>query len=206
MARLGEAAMPDVPSLKATLFQQTANEIESQLRSGRLTRETLERQLWPEDLRYLGKQLAASSWVPIATCVRVQQILIDLYAHDSPEEFFRAWGEKGAAMVHGLGLYKQFEASTERWGANAGRILLTFASVAYNFMRWSFEPGDHETPARVRVEDARDFPESFRIATEGFIAYMWKVTSKADAVVTSERSRPGEVVFTIRDKESTSER
>ena len=192
---------PNVPSLKATLFQLTADRIAELVASGRLSQAELERRLRPEDLQYLGKKLAASSWVPVKSVVRIQQILIELAAGHSPEESIRAEGERGAAVIHKLGLYKQFEASPDRHGANLGKILLTFASVAYNFSRWSFTPaGDDGSPARITVDDALEFHDTFRTATEGFISYMWRVTQKTDPVVESTRPHPDQIVFTIREK------
>src|SRR5262249_59565062 len=117
----------NVPSLKATLFQLTADLIEDLVQSGRLTREELERRVRPEDLQYLGRKLAASSWVPITSVVRIQHVLIETALDDSPEQQIRAEGERGAAIIHKLGLYKQFEASPDRGGAGVGKILLTFA-------------------------------------------------------------------------------
>jgi hypothetical protein len=193
--------MSSVPSIKATLFQLTADRIEALIASGRLTRAELERRVHPEDLQYLGKKLAASSWVPMTTLARIAEIAIDTEFGDSSETVLRAEGARGAKRIHRLGLYEQFEATAERWGANVGRIVLTFASVAYNFTRWSFEAGDDETSARITVEQARDFPEFSRLTTEGFISYMWGVALKAsDVSVTSERPTPDTIVFAIRVK------
>ncbi|HTO05871.1 MAG TPA: hypothetical protein VMR86_02350 [Myxococcota bacterium] len=190
-----------VPSIKATLFQRTADQIEGLLASGRLSRETLQERLRPEDFHYLGKQLAASSWVPVATLARVAEIAIESEWGDSSEASLRAEGERAAKDIHALGLYKQFEATTERWGANAGRIIVTFASVAYNFGRWTYEPGEDPTWARIAVEGGRDLPEFSRITAEGFIGYMWTVILKAeDVVVTSSRPTPDSIVYEIRSR------
>jgi hypothetical protein len=193
--------MANVPSLKATLFQLTADRVEELVAAGSLSRAELERRLTPDDLQYLGKRLAASSWVRVASVARIRAALSELLPSGSPEAEIRAEGEYVAEMVHKLGLYRQFEVSTERNGAGAARILLTFASVAYNFSRWSFTPaGADGTPGRITVEDALEFPDSFRVLTEGFIAYMWRATMKLDPIVTSERTRPDTIVFTIREK------
>jgi hypothetical protein len=190
-----------VPSIKATLFQVSADVLERLIESGKLTRAELETRLQPEDMQYLGKKLAASSWVPMTTLARVAQLGIELEWGDLSEASLRAEGERHARLTHGLGLYKQFDATAERWGPDFGKIFVTFASVAYNYMRWSFERGDDEGSARILVERARDFPELTRVTTEGYIGYMWSAALKSsDVVVTSERPSPDRVVYTIRAK------
>jgi len=190
-----------VPSIKATLFQRTADQIEGLVASGRLSREALEKGLRPEDFQYLGKKLAASSWVPVATLARVAVIAIEAEWGDSSEANLRAEGARAAKDIHALGLYKQFEATTEKWGANVGRIVVSFASVAYNFGRWTYEAGEDQASARIVVEGARDLPEFSRITAEGFISYMWSVTLKAeDVVVTSTRPTQDSIVYAIRAK------
>jgi hypothetical protein len=188
-----------VPSIKATLFQFASDDIAKLLESGRLTRGEIERRLPREDLAYLGKQLAASSWVPMATYERVSLIAIDLECGGERDGYLRKAGLRAAARLHKLGLYNQFEASSEKWGLAVGRILVTLATVSYNFMRWRFEEGDEHAPFRVILDEARDFPEILRVANEGFIAYFARhVLALPKAEVTSERVTPDRIVYTAR--------
>jgi hypothetical protein len=188
-----------VPSIKATLFQFASDDIAKLLDSRRLTRAELERRLPPEDLEYLGKQLAASGWVPMSTYARVSTIAIDLECGGDREAYLRQAGLRAAARLHKIGLYQQFEASSEKWGLAVGKILVTLANVSYNFMRWSFEEGDGPVAFRVVIDDARHFPEILRIANEGFIAYFPpNVLGLPKTDVTSERVTPDRIVYTAR--------
>ncbi len=193
--------MPAVPSIKATLFQFAADDVARLLASGRLTRVELERRLAKEDLPYLGKQLAVTSWVPIATYVRVSTIAIELECPGSREEYLREAGLRAAAKLHKMGLYMQFEVSADRWGPSVGRILVTLAAVSYNFTHWTFEEGDDDVPFRIIIERARDFPEMLRIANEGFITYLARnVLRQPKATVTSERVSNNRIIFTARNE------
>ncbi len=188
-----------VPSIKATLFQFASDDIAKLLESGRLSRGELEQRLPREDLLYLGKQLAASSWVPMATYERVSTIAIDLECGGERDEYLRQAGLRAAVRLHKLGLYHQFEASPEKWGLAVGRILVTLATVSYNFTHWVFEEGDEQIAFRVILDEARDFPDILRVANEGFIAYFARhVLRLPKADVTSERVTPDRIVYTAR--------
>lgn len=193
--------MSAVPSIKATLFQFAADDVARLLESGRLTRAELETKLPPGDLQYLGKQLAVTSWVPMATYVRVSELAIDLECKGPREEYLRDAGLRAAARLHKMGLYMQFEVSAERWGPSVGRILVTLAAVSYNFSRWTFEEGDDDVPFRIVIDEAREFPEMLRTANEGFITYLARhVLRQPKAEVTSERVTPDRIVFTARNE------
>lgn len=189
-----------VPSIKAAIFQFTADRLWALVASERLTRAELEKRLQPEDFEYLGKKLPASCWVPMGTLARVAQLLVELEHGELSDSVLRAQGERVAQRIHESGLYPQFDASAERWGANIGRISASLIAIAYNFMRWTYEPSDDGASARVLVEDASAFPEYSRIVSEGFIAYMMRVTTGTDAVVTSDRPTPDTIVYWIRSK------
>lgn len=185
-----------VPSIKATYFQFASDDLARLLDEGRLTPSDLERRLPAEDLAYLGKQLAASAWVPMTTYVRVSSLTISLLCDGDREAYLRQAGVRAAARLHKMGIYKQFEASSEKWGPHVGRILVTLATVTYNFTRWTYEDGDDDASFRVVIEEARDFPEMLRTANEGFISYLWNdVVRRGKTEVTSERVSRDRIVF-----------
>jgi hypothetical protein len=188
--------MADVPSIKATGFQSAADDLGKLLASGRLTQSELEQRLQPADFEYLGKQLAASMWVPIATYDRVVRMVCDFESDGDPEGYLRLRGLRAAERLHKLGVYKQFEASYETWGSKLGKISTTIASVLYNFTRWSFEMGENERDYRIVVDDALHFPESLRFVGEGVMVYFARLQAPVSKVeVTSERVRPDQVVY-----------
>lgn len=190
--------MSTPPSIKATGFQTAADDLQVHLDSGRLPRAELEARLAPEDLRYLGKALAASTWVPIAAYRRVVELLIELEAEGQPELYLHKRGVRSADRLHKIGLYKQFEASVDTEGARVGKIAVTMASVIYNFTRWTFETGGTHGDFEIIVDDARDFPEVARFTTQGFIEYTSKVVARGEGRVRSERVTPERVVFSGR--------
>jgi hypothetical protein len=190
--------MSTPPSIKATGFQTAADDLQVHLDSGRLPRAELEARLEPEDLRYLGKALAASTWVPIAAYRRVVELLIELEAEGQPELYLHDRGVRSAERLQKLGLYKQFEASVDSEGVRVGKIAVTMASVIYNFTRWTFETGDTHGDFEIIVDEAREFPEVARFTTQGFIEYTSKVVARGDGRVRSERVTPERVVFSGR--------
>jgi hypothetical protein len=188
--------MADVPSIKATGFQSAADDLARLVASGRLPQRDLEKRLVPGDLQYLGKQLAASTWVPIATYDRVVRVLCDFDGDGDPEGYLRLRGLRAAERLHKLGVYRQFEASYETWGSRLGKISTTIASVLYNFTRWSFEIGEDERHYRIVVDDALAFPETLRFVGEGFTVYFARIQVPGTKVsVTSLRERPDRVVY-----------
>ncbi|HTO55317.1 MAG TPA: hypothetical protein VMR50_18175 [Myxococcota bacterium] len=190
--------MAPVPSIKATVFQTLSDELARWLDDGRVTASDLEERLRPEDHSYLSKQLAASSWVPLDTCERVLGVLVSFRSAGTRSEFLRSEGSRSARDLHRLELYRQFDRSTEDWGPEAGGVLVSLAAVFYNFASWSYQSGHGRGPDRIVVSQAREFPEDFRTATEGFVEYMWRaVLKQSSVVVTSERPTPDQVVFQI---------
>jgi len=164
--------VPAVPSIKATGFQSAADDLEKLVASGRLTRAQLEEKLDPSDLQYLGKQLAASSWVPVATYLRVLEILIAVEAGRDVTHYLRERGRRAAERLHKMGLYGQFDASVETWGHRVGTITVTMGAVLYNFTKWTFE-SDVETSAfRTTLDEATDYPDHLIAIGEGFIEYL----------------------------------
>ncbi|MFI5317426.1 MAG: hypothetical protein ACHQ6T_17130 [Myxococcota bacterium] len=180
--------MSATPSVKATGFQSVADDLERLVAEGRLTRAALHARLEREDLPFLGKQLAASSWVPMTTLARALQILVDLEAGDSPAGYLRERGRRAAARLHKLGLYSQFDASVETWGQRVGAITVTMGAVLYNFSRWSFESEGERGDFRTTMREATDYPDSLRIVGEGFIEYIAQyMLPDAKVSVTSRR-------------------
>jgi hypothetical protein len=188
--------MPAVPSIKATGFQSAADDLDRLVREGRLTRAELEEQLEPEDLPFLGKQLAASSWVPIATYTRALEVLIALEGGRDVAQYLRSRGKRAAERLHKMGLYGQFDATIETWGDRVGTITATMGAVLYNFSRWTVDSDVENRSFRTTVDDARDYPDHLCAITEGFIQYLAeRLLPGMKVEVTSERVAPDRVVF-----------
>ena len=188
--------MSKTPSIKATGFQSAAEDLQKLVEAGTLPRAELEARLSPEDLRYIDKQLAASTWVQMATYRRIVELLVELEATGSAESYLHERGLRAGERLHKAGLYRQFEASTDVWGNRVGKIATTMAAVIYNFTRWTFEMAEDQRTFRIVVDEAEDFPEVARFTTQGFIEYTSRAVSGGFERVKSERVKPGRIVFT----------
>lgn len=188
--------MPAVPSIKATGFQSAADDLARLVAAGRLTRAELAARLEPGDLQYLNKQLAASSWVPVATYGRALAILIELEAGPDVNAYLRARGKRAAERLHKMGLYGQFEATVETWGYKVGTITATMGAVIYNFTKWSFASDPENGSFQTTVDDARDYPDALLAVGEGFIEYLAENLLPGRKVeVTSQRLTADRIVF-----------
>jgi len=197
--------MPTVPSLKATVFQFIADELNQMVKTGRVSQADLERKLEPEDLRYLGKPLASSSWVPIATSTRVLKLLFELDGGSDLRIYMRERGRVNATKLRDGGIYKQFKtaAAVAESVVQAGKIAITLTSVMFNFSRWRFEPGaeGEDVLFRIIVEEAEQYPDLNRFAAEGFIEQLTSGLPSAPKLsVRSERPAPDRVVFTAEER------
>lgn len=183
------------PSIKATGFQSAADDLIRLADAGRISRAEIEARLRAEDMRYLDKQLAATTWVPIDTYARVVDILVELEANGYPEVYLHNRGIRAGQRLHKANIYRQFEASTETWGNRVGKIVTTMSTVLYNFTRWTFELGEGKGIWRITVDEAALFPEVARFTTQGFIEYASRTVSGGNEVVTSERVSRDKLVY-----------
>jgi hypothetical protein len=184
-----------VPSIKATGFQSAADDLNRLIETGRISREEVEARVQAGDLRYLDKQLAATTWIPIDTYRRVVEILIEIEANGTPELYLHNRGVRAAQRLHKAGLYRQFEASSETWGNRVGKIATTMAAVLYNFTKWSFELGSQRGIFTITVDEATEFPDVARYTAQGYIEYTSRVVSGGQERVTSERPLPSRVIY-----------
>jgi len=92
--------MAQPPSIKATGFQSAADDLKKLVDAGRISRAEVEARLRVEDLRFLDKQLAATTWVPIDTYARLVQILIEVEANGPAEAYLHARGTRAAQRLH----------------------------------------------------------------------------------------------------------
>lgn len=187
--------MAGIPSIKATGFQSAADDLQKLVEAGRISRGEVEARLRKDDLRYLDKQLAATTWVPIDVYERLVSILVEVEANGPAELYLHGRGVRAGQRLHKAGLYRQFEASAETWGKRVGNIATTMASVLYNFTKWSFEMGDGRGVFQITVDEAREFPEVARFTTQGFIEYASRTVSGGNEIVRSTRPTPGRIIY-----------
>ena len=191
--------MAQPPSIKATGFQSAADDLIRLIDAGRISRGEVEARLRAEDLRYLHKQLAATTWVPIDVYARVVEILVEVEANGPVELYLHGRGVRAAQRLHKAGLYRQFEASSETWGNRVGKIATTMAAVLYNFTRWSVEDAANPAGFQINVDDAKDFADECRYTAQGFVKYAATLMADGAPVkISSTRPTPDRIVYTIR--------
>jgi hypothetical protein len=78
-----------------------------------------------------------------------------------------------------------------------GRIVITVASLIYNFTTWHFERGNGIGDFSIRVEEATDFPEAARFTTQGFIKYVSTRIVGRPMHASSERPIPSRILFHV---------
>ena len=187
-----------VPSIKGMAMQSAVVDVARLLQEKRVTPEELEVRLAPEDLRLLDDKLNPAAWYPIESYRRFVRVLVDKEAHGRVEEYLVQRGWRAAERIKGSGLYGQLDASRETWGARVGRIVVSIASVLYNFTHWKIELVEGDKPYRVIVDDARDFVDECRYTAQGFVAYASTLQGGAAVEVTSSRPTPDRVIYEVR--------
>lgn len=185
----------EAPAIKGTAFLSAHADVNRLVEEGRLSRDDLELRLAADDLRILDEKVAPAAWYPIACYERLVELLADLEGAGSRETYLVGRGTRAAERLSAAGIYQQLDASIESWGPRVGRIIITLSSLMYSFTRWSFATGDRPGHFEIRVEDAADFPEASRFATQGFIEFVAQRTVGAPVRVRSRRPAPDLVIY-----------
>ena len=184
-----------VPSVKG--IQPIVDDLRRLLETGELTREELGARLTPKDLAILESKIGPATWVPIDTYRRALDVLISIEAQGDTEGYLFRRGWRVARSLHKVGLYCQFDAKSEKWGMNVGKLIVTLGPALFNFTEWKFElePGTPPRAFKIIVSDADQFPDCLRFTAHGFIAYLAQSAASLTLRVTSERLPDGRILF-----------
>jgi hypothetical protein len=183
-----------VPSIKGTAFESVFDDVHRLLAEGRLSREELEVALTAEDLSILEQKISPATWYPIASYARLIELLIQKEASGSSESYLLKRGARAAERMSQAGIYQQLHLSSERIGVRVGHIITSVAGAIYNFTRWHFEAlGPREFT--IRVDEASEFPDVSRFATQGFIERISTHTAGTPMRVVSERPSPDVILY-----------
>jgi len=186
---------PSTPSMKGTVFQSAPEDLNRLVREGRIGRDALELRLEAIDLELLDEKVQPTDWYPIASYARMVELLAELEGGADREAYLISRGARAAARLSATGTYQQLASTSEQLGPRVGKIVITVAKLFYNFSSWHFDPGDDLAQYTIRVEDARALPEVNRFAAQGFIAFVSERVGGRPVQITSERTRPDQVVF-----------
>ena len=184
--------MPQLPSIKGSVFVGVVDDVKKLLESRRASRKDAARWLEPGDLALLDETIVISSWYDIRAYTRMSELLREVEGEGS-NEYLRDRGRETARRLLDAGLYSQLEYlhRTEVSNAITGpervsafgrdlRLLSTLSASILNFSRWTARP-DPEQAARYRIEvtEAKDFPEVLAWRSDGFVNEM--ATQHGDA-------------------------
>jgi hypothetical protein len=196
------------PSIKGTAFQSVVEDLQRLLEVGRISRESLEARLEADDLRLLDLKVAAGLWYPLSSYRRLTEVLLEVEGRGNPAYVVQR-GARAAERLFAAGLYLQLQrgeelgaekrAKHEAWSARDGNLVASLAGAIFNVSRWRFEldPGDARIQ-RIEVTEAAKLPEVSRLAAQGFLEYTTSRLAGTPMCVTSERTAPDRIVFTLR--------
>jgi len=190
-----------VPSIKGTAYGSVHDDLAALVADGRISRDELEARLSVEDLRHFDAKVLAGSWYPIESYRALLALVADREAGGRREEYLIARGWRAAARLKEAGIYRQLDPGAgggKTWGVRVASIIGSISKLMYNFTTWRVEPGESERSFHAVVEDAADFVDECRYTAQGFVAYAATMIAGAPVQVTSARSGPDRIVYTVR--------
>ena len=185
----------DVPSVKGLLVEHAAARIQSDLASGRLSREQLELRLEKEDLALFEKDaIVPGLWYPAARYERMLDVIYELEGRRTEElvAFGRSCAEH---LLASPAFTAMFETIARRSGhESVAPLLLKLSEVVLNFTRWKYL-GPRIDDFAVEVCDAADYHEHARWTVQGMIEAFGERLFGRRLQVTSERPSRDRIVF-----------
>ena len=184
--------MPE-PSVKGTLIQAAVAELRELQERGTVSRATLERDLKPDDLKVLDDEILISAWYPMASYGRMLEAIATAVGRSGDADFVET-GRRSAQRLVEMGLYRQLDEHTaERWEERVGKLLLSVASLLWNFGGWEWL-GMDESGFRIRFQGASPMPRSYALRTQGFVEHLAARAAGSRVRVELQRSADGDTL------------
>lgn len=183
------------PSVKGTIFQAVADQLNEYLSHGIIQREELAARCKPDDLAYLDGEIAIASWYPIDTYGRYLRFLCDRFG-DGRREYLMEGGRQSARRVIEMGVYGQLDDRTERWDNRVGRVLVTLAGAFYNFGKWTWTGFNKDAGFQIEVQDVAAMPEEAAVRAHGFVEQLTSRAAGRPVQIDYDRPRPSQIIFT----------
>jgi len=178
--------MPE-PSVKGTIFQGVTEELNDMLAVGLTTREALARWLKPEDLDWLDRDIAISSWYPADRYCRLLSAMTRARGGDHRRSVIEG-GHASARRVGEMGIYAQLDERTaQTWDDKIGRLLVTLSGAFFSFGSWRWQ-GLAGAGFTIEITDAAPFSDDLVLRTQGFIEFLACRAAGAEVVLSHERS------------------
>ena len=181
-------------SIKGSGFESAVADVRRLLAEGRITREELAARLDEEDRRHLEGTIMPSLWYPLSTYDRLIRLLLEKEGAGDPGYLLER-GRRAAERLYKAGLYRQLDATLERWGERFGVLMSSLGAAMFSDTRW--QVGQVGETHRVEVEVPAEFPECARLTSQGFIEYLGQRASGSPVRVASHRPLPTRVVYEV---------
>jgi hypothetical protein len=186
-------------SIKGSGFESVVADVVRLLEERRFTRAQLNRRLAPSDLTYLDSTIMPSLWYPLDTYARLVAVLVSEEGNGDAG-YVVGRGRRAAERLYKAGLYRQLDATLDRWGETFGPLMESLGVAMFQGTHWTVEhrgddPGDASFHIEVLIPE--EFPECARLSSQGFIEYLGGRARGGDAAVrcTSSRPEPTRMVF-----------
>ena len=184
--------MPE-PSVKGTLVQAAVAELRELQERGTVSRAALERTLKPDDLEVLDDEILVSAWYSMASYGRMLEVIAAAKGRNGDQDYVET-GRQSAQRLVEMGLYRQLDEHTaERWEERVGKLLLSVASLLWNFGGWEWL-GMDETGFRIRFQGASPMPRSYALRTQGFVEYLAARAAGSPVRTQMQRSADGDTL------------
>jgi hypothetical protein len=182
------------PAVKGFILASLWEDLRSLLERGRLSRQAAERRLGARDLEILDGKVEPSLWYPNETYVGFSDLIAEA-AGSVDDAFWIARGRRaGERLLGAESVLGRFVEGVSGKGANAGRALMKFPNLMFNYGRW-----EYESPRRgefsVHLRDAAPLPDSLRFSIQGAGEVIGARLVGAPVQVTSRRPSEDYVVF-----------
>jgi hypothetical protein len=200
------------PSIRGSVFKGVIDDLARLQEAGRVSDAEVEAQLNPEHLILIKGEIDPAAWYPLACYEPIVRLLCSAEAAGR-ETYFIERGRASARRLIEAGMYQQLD-FLSRWEGTLNRdassesamiadyasklkMVISMASLTCNVGKWEVE-SDPDNPGRLRIatREARDYPETLRLATEGFLNECSRAAREDHAhLFTSERAGPNLILF-----------
>lgn len=174
--------MPQLPSIKGSVFAGVAEKVNKLFESGELSREAAERWLQPDDFALLDSKISIASWYDIFSYTRLSELLRDVVGAGS-NRYLEQMGRETARRLLEAGLYSQMEylrntrvaaatSSQERYEAFGRDLkrLTTMSNSIYNVSKWTPLPDpDNKFRYIIEVTEAEAMSDVIFWRAKGFM-------------------------------------
>jgi hypothetical protein len=185
------------PCIKGTGFESVVSDVNRLVAEGRISRQELEANLTPEERAQLEERILPSSWYPLATYDKLISLLLEKEGHGD-DQYLVERGRRAAERLYKAGLYRQLDATVERWGERFGSLMNTLGAAMYSETEWRVERSkDAESGRRyhIEIEVPASFPECCRHTIAGFIEVLGGRAGGRPVNVRSQRVSPTRIVL-----------